>query len=91
MTFLIRMTIRLAVLALAADGAKSAYEDFVTPLRGPSREFVDHAKASWSITEDRVSDATEDFARDMQGAARKATDDAARNVSDQPHRVMTSS
>jgi hypothetical protein len=89
MAFLTRMTIRLFVLVIAGYGAKAVYEDFVAPLRAPSRDFVDHARASLATTEARVSDATTDLAQDVQRAARHAGDEVTRNVSDQQRGSVT--
>ena len=86
-----RILIRLSILALAAYGAKTLYDQFsprVRELRGPASEFIDHTSKVVDDTAERTRDAARqavsavsDAADELQRAADDATDEAARKLS----------
>lgn len=89
MLWLIRSTTRLVVLAFAAYGTKAVYDDYVVPLRQPSRDFIEHAKAALSGTAERVTGATGDLNDEMRAAARTAVHEASNNIAEtEQNRVL---
>jgi|SRR4051794_17425272 hypothetical protein len=88
--FVVRALFRLAVIAAAALGAKTLYDRYwprVKSLRGPAKEFVDHAGVIVEDTAARTQDAArevagaaKDAAADLQRAADDATDEATRRL-----------
>jgi len=78
---LLRLVFRLAVLALAAFGAKTLYDKFssrVRSLQGPASEFVQHTNVIAGQTAERARRA----AREAMGAATDAADDLQRAADD---------
>jgi hypothetical protein len=80
------LTTRFVVLAFAAYGTKALYEDYVEPLRQPSRDFIEHARAALSGTAERVTEATGDLNDEMRTAARTAAHEAANNIAETEQR-----
>ena len=81
MITLLRLCIRLAILALAAVGAKTLYDKFfsrVQSLRGPASEFVQHTNVIAGKTAERARRA----AREAMGAASDAADEIQRAADD---------
>ena len=81
MITLLRLMVRLAVLALAAFGAKTLYDKFssrVRSLQGPASEFVQHTNVIAGQTAERARRA----AREAMGAATDAADDLQRAADD---------
>lgn len=81
MITLLRLAVRLAILALAAFGAKTLYDRFfsrVQSLRGPASEFVRQTNVIAGQTADRARRA----AREAMGAASDAADDLQRAADD---------
>ena len=78
---MLRLMIRLAILALAAFGAKTLYDKFssrVRSLQGPASEFVQHTNVIAGQTAERARRA----AREAMGAATDAADDLQRAADD---------
>jgi Tfp pilus assembly protein PilV len=81
MITMLRLVIRLGVLALAAFGAKTLYDKFssrVRSLQGPASEFVQHTNVIAGQTAERARRA----AREAMGAATDAADDLQRAADD---------
>jgi len=93
-----RLLFRLAILGLAAFGAKSLYEKYGSragDLQGPANQFIDRAKSAVSQTAQQVSGVAKDSAQqvsgavdDMTGEIKSAADDAkteaGQTMSDEP-------
>ena len=78
---MLRLFLRLAILALAAYGAKTLYEKYfsrVETLRGPASEFVQHTNVIATQTAERARQA----AREAMGAASDAADEIQRAADD---------
>jgi hypothetical protein len=78
---LLRLAIRLGVLALAVFGAKTLYDKFssrVRSLKGPASEFVQHA----NVIADQTAERARRAAREAKGAATDAADDLQRAADD---------
>jgi hypothetical protein len=78
---LLRLCVRLTILALAAFGAKTLYDKFfsrVESLRGPASEFVQHTNVIASQAAERARRA----AREAMGAASDAADEIQRAADD---------
>ncbi|MEX2100620.1 MAG: hypothetical protein WEB19_04320 [Acidimicrobiia bacterium] len=73
-----RLLFRLAILALAAFGAKTLYDKYGSragDLQGPANQFIDRAKSAVSQTAQQVSGVAKDSAHQVSGAVDDMTDE----------------
>jgi gas vesicle protein len=90
-----RLLFRLAILGLAAFGAKTLYEKYASrtrDLQSPANQFIDRAKSAVSQTAQQVSGVAKDSAHQVSGAVDDMTDEiksAADDVASEVTKTMS--